>query len=91
SIPVQLIQHPQNQGKRSRLMTVSLGLFAAGVAGNLHDRAFLGGRVRDFIDVYIGEHHWPTFNVADSLLCIAVGLLLISNLFAGKTQSESQA
>jgi len=66
----------------SRLMTVSLGLFAGGISGNLWDRAFNNGRVRDFIDVYIGSHHWPTFNVADSILCIAVGLMLIGTLTA---------
>ena len=60
------------------LMTVALGLLAGGIAGNLYDRLFHDGTVRDFIDVYVGTHHWPTFNVADSLLCIAVGLLIIS-------------
>ena len=62
----------------SKLMTVSLGLFAGGITGNLYDRAFNGGQVRDFIDAYVGSHHWPTFNVADSVLCIAVGLMMIS-------------
>jgi signal peptidase II len=36
--------------------------------------------VRDFIDAYIGEHHWPTFNVADSLLCIGVGLIILTSI-----------
>lgn len=62
----------------SKLMTVSLGLFAGGITGNLYDRFFNGGLVRDFIDAYFGSHHWPTFNVADSVLCIAVGLMMIS-------------
>ena len=70
-------------GKRSRLVTVSLGLFAAGVAGNFYDRAFLGGKVRDFIDVYVGQHHWPTFNVADSFITIGVIILIIS-IWRGK-------
>jgi signal peptidase II len=56
-----------------------LGMFAAGIAGNLYDRFFNDGNVRDFIDVnlQINDYHWPTFNVADSLLCIAVGLYLL--------------
>ena len=69
---------------RSTMMTICLGLFAGGISGNLWDRVFNEGRVRDFIDVYVGNHHWPTFNVADSLLCIAVGLMLISTLFTGQ-------
>ncbi|NQV33210.1 MAG: signal peptidase II [Phycisphaeraceae bacterium] len=70
------------------LMTVVLGLFAGGIAGNLYDRLFNDGTVRDFIDVYIGSHHWPTFNVADSLLCIAVGVLLVSSFITDR-QSRS--
>jgi lipoprotein signal peptidase len=38
--------------------------------------------VRDFVDVvYWPGRHWPAFNVADSMLCAAVVLLLLSNLF----------
>ncbi len=65
-------------GNRQKLVNVALGLFAAGVCGNLYDRAFNGGLVRDFVDVYYRGHHWHTFNVADALLCIGVGLLIIS-------------
>jgi signal peptidase II len=66
-------------GTRQRLVHVALGLFAAGVCGNLYDRIFNDGWVRDFIDVTIWSgKHWPAFNVADSLLCIAVGLGVIS-------------
>ena len=71
-------------GAMQRLIHVALGLFAAGVCGNLYDRLFNNGSVRDFIDVYWGKYHWPTFNVADSLLCIGVGLLIISTFLTEK-------
>jgi len=71
-------------GGMHKLVHIALGLFAAGVCGNLYDRLFNGGVVRDFIDVYRGDYHWPTFNVADSLLCIGVGLLIISTFFTEK-------
>lgn len=68
-------------GARHRLAQAALGLFAAGVCGNLWDRLFNGGQVRDFIDVvYWPGRHWHTFNVADAMLCIAVGLLVITTL-----------
>ena len=70
---------------RQRLVHIALGLFTAGVCGNLYDRIFNDGLVRDFIDVYCGRYHWPAFNVADSLLCIGVGLLIISTFFTGKS------
>lgn len=69
---------------RQRSMHVALGLFAAGVCGNLYDRLFNHGLVRDFIDVvYWPGRHWPTFNVADSLLCMGVGVLILSTFLTG--------
>jgi len=66
-------------GAERKVVHVALGLFAAGVCGNLYDRIFNNGLVRDFIDVvYWPGRHWPAFNVADSLLCIGVGLMIIS-------------
>ncbi|MEI8345794.1 MAG: signal peptidase II, partial [Candidatus Omnitrophota bacterium] len=47
-------------------------LIAAGAAGNLLDRLFLG-RVVDFIDFRV----WPVFNVADSLICVGAALLCL--------------
>jgi len=69
-------------GMKQRITQVALALFAAGVCGNLWDRAFNDGLVRDFIDVvYWPGRHWPSFNVADSMLCVAVGLLVVATLF----------
>ena len=71
-------------GRQPFLVHVALGFFAAGVSGNLYDRIFNGGMVRDFIDVYYRDYHWPAFNIADSLLCIGIGLLIISTIFTEK-------
>ncbi len=54
----------------------SLALLLAGIAGNVTDRLRLGFVV-DFIDVQFGSWHYPTFNVADSAVCIGAGLLLL--------------
>ncbi len=71
---------------RQRIVQVSLGLFAAGVSGNLWDRLFNGGRVRDFIDVvYWPGRHWHTFNLADTMLCVAVGLLVVATFLTGSS------
>ena len=76
-------------GTGLKLVHVALGLFAAGVCGNLYDRLFNNGMVRDFIDiVYWPGKHWPAFNVADSLLCIGVGLMIISCFFTEKSHPE---
>ena len=66
---------------KQKLMIVALALFTAGICGNLYDRIFNEGRVRDFIDVvYFPGKHWPAFNIADSLLCVSVALMFISSL-----------
>lgn len=60
---------------------ISLGLLFGGALGNMWDRIFNDGRVIDFIEVDLGFwpcNPWPTFNVADVLLCVGVGLLIVS-------------
>ncbi len=78
-------------GIRRRIVHIALALFAAGVCGNLRDRLFNDGRVRDFIDVvYWPGRHWPTFNVADTMLCIGVGLLMLWT-FTAERSSQKRA
>jgi signal peptidase II len=53
-------------------------LLVSGVLGNLTDR-ILHGYVIDFLDVILPWYgHWPAFNVADSAICAAAALFLIS-------------
>lgn len=68
--------------------TILLGLMIGGIVGNLVDRIRFGW-VTDFLDFHIGVHHWPSFNVADSAICIAVGLYIITNLFEKKRGAGS--
>lgn len=66
-------------GSKEKMMYIAMAFFAAGISGNLYDRLFNNGLVRDFVDVGITDNlRWPAFNLADSLLCIAVGLMIIS-------------
>jgi signal peptidase II len=75
-------------GIHRRIMQLAMGCMLAGIIGNFYDRAFNNGLVRDFLDVYVGNSHWPTFNVADSMLCIGVTLLVIANLTTPQNSSE---
>ncbi len=76
-------------GIKERVVHITLGLLAAGVLGNLYDRLFNHGQVRDFIDVYYRKYHWPAFNIADSLLCIGVALLIFrSFLYPRQTKKR---
>ena len=72
-----------------KIMVVILALFLAGIVGNLYDRA-MTGLVRDFIDVHYREvYHWPAFNIADSMLCTAVGLMIIIQIRAAISEKRS--
>jgi signal peptidase II len=58
-------------------------LLVSGVLGNLTDR-ILHGYVIDFLDVVLPWYgHWPAFNVADSAICGAATLFLISGFVGG--------
>ncbi len=57
-----------------------LCLIFGGAVGNLIDRVRMG-KVVDFLDVYVGNWHWPAFNVADSAICIGVGVFVYHILF----------
>ena len=58
---------------------VSFVLLVAGIIGNVIDRVWLG-YVVDFLDFYCGTSHFPAFNVADSCICIGVGLYMLASL-----------
>jgi signal peptidase II len=59
-----------------RFFIWGLGLVLGGALGNLIDRLRFGFVV-DFLDFYVGEHHWPAFNVADiAITCGAFCVLL---------------
>ncbi len=66
-----------------RLAHISLAMIFSGAVGNLIDRIRLG-EVIDFLDVHWYRHHWPAFNVADSLICVGVILLAIDMMLEEK-------
>ena len=66
-----------------KLEAISLSLILGGAIGNVIDRISYG-YVVDFIDLYIGQNHWPVFNIADSAICIGA-ILLIADSFKSET------
>jgi signal peptidase II len=67
---------------------LGFSLIMTGALGNLIDRVRLG-EVIDFLDFYLGRHHWPAFNVADSLVCLGAGVLIWVVLTEGKGEDVS--
>ena len=70
---------------------IALALVCGGAVGNLVDRVRSGRGVVDFIDVWIGSFHWPTFNVADIAICVGVGLMAVDMLTAHRTSAAAAA
>ena len=67
--------------RRSAFVQFAFGLVASGAVGNIWDNIFFvdpdgahRGQVRDFLHFYWFE--FPTFNVADSCICVGAPLLL---------------
>jgi len=58
---------------------VCFGLLCGGIAGNLADR-LARGHVIDFLDFHFGAYTYPTFNLADSAICVGVVLYILSSL-----------
>ncbi|HHT9119508.1 MAG TPA: signal peptidase II [Candidatus Hypogeohydataceae bacterium YC41] len=75
--------------EKGRLSTdLALGCIFAGAVGNLVDRVVYD-YVRDFIDLHAGLRHWPTFNLADVLICVGVGLIAWNSLVAGHKEIKN--
>ena len=77
--------------KGQALLGVGLSLVLSGALGNLIDR-IIYGKVTDFIDFFYPSQneclifffylptntcHWPTFNIADILITIGAGILIL--------------
>ncbi|PMC38362.1 signal peptidase II [Bacillus sp. UMB0899] len=86
---VGLIYYIQKHTKQNVVMGVALGFMLGGAIGNFIDRLFRK-EVVDFINTYIFSYDFPIFNIADSALCIGVGLLFIHMLFfEGKKKEQA--
>jgi len=66
---------------RQHIYQIILGMLMAGVLGNLYDRARFG-YVRDMIHALPQWGVFPyIFNIADSLLCVGVTLMIVHSFF----------
>jgi signal peptidase II len=66
-------------------LNLALGLQMGGALGNLVDRIRYG-YVVDFFDLTV----WPVFNIADSAICVGVGLLAWNMLFPRQNVEQSE-
>jgi signal peptidase II len=84
------LKHTSLEQRGTRL---GLGLLLGGALANLGDRVFRGFVV-DFFDAYWAAYHWPTFNVADTAICVGAGLFVLFGMpegLAGEDKPEQAA
>ncbi len=62
---------------QQQLLFWGLALIAAGALGNFIDRVQYGYVIDFIVWKYTAEHRWPTFNVADALICVGVALMVV--------------
>jgi len=76
----------RNASRLDRPTAIGLSLILGGALGNVFDR-IVSGAVTDFLDFYIGDLHWPAFNIADSAIVIGA-LLLVGEIMFAKSPAE---
>ncbi|MFT5128176.1 MAG: signal peptidase II [Rhodothermales bacterium] len=75
---------------------IAASLLLGGIAGNMIDRGFRDGGVVDFLNFYFPMipsrwfNPWPTFNVADTAICVGVGLYVLSTYIRPEPQKEPE-
>jgi len=84
-----LIYYIKGETNKTKLEETAYGMLIAGVIGNMIDRIFLG-LVRDYLDFYILNYDFPIFNLADSLIVIAVFILIIEEVRGAHNEYNSK-
>ncbi len=86
AIVVALLVIMYRNAAEKKLNNIACALIAGGALGNLFDRAW-HGFVVDFIDFYIGDWHFATFNIADCGICIGAALIVLEGFINPSARS----
>lgn len=73
--------------KQDKAISIAFALILSGAVGNLIDRVMFG-YVIDFLDFYVGNKHWPAFNIADSAIFIGAAIMIF-DAFKGDSKKDS--
>ncbi len=88
-VSVVIISWLYKSPRSEKCLPVAFCFILGGALGNVYDR-LVHGYVIDFLDFYVGQWHWPAFNLADSAIFIGAALLIIDMLTSDKHKSESK-
>ena len=74
---------------KNTFYSLGFGFVIGGALGNLYDRIFCGGFVRDFL-YFDFWPNFPIFNFADTFLCIGAVMLVIFIIFMSGKKSDKK-
>ncbi len=72
-----------------KITNIAYALIIGGALGNLFDR-MVHGFVVDMFDFYVGNWHFPTFNFADTAICIGAALVVLEGFFVSSDKTAKQ-
>jgi signal peptidase II len=75
---------------QKKIANSAYALIIGGALGNLFDRMW-HGFVVDFVDFYIGNWHFATFNIADTAICVGAALVVLEGFIAPGTNNKAAA
>ena len=88
AISIILLVLMYRQSAQKYLSNIAYALIISGAVGNLTDR-LMHGFVIDYIDFYVGNWHYPTFNLADIAICIGAALVILEGFLPDKTKKQA--
>ncbi|NKI75315.1 lipoprotein signal peptidase [Dickeya sp. CFBP 2040] len=90
-IIVALLAMMHRSSASQKLNNIAYAMIIGGAIGNLADR-LVHGYVIDFLDFYVDNWHYPTFNLADSAIVVGALLIVLEGFLtpAQKKQAEGK-
>ncbi|MGM3160706.1 signal peptidase II [Dickeya undicola] len=88
-IIVALLAMMHRSSASHKLNNIAYSLIIGGAIGNLADR-LVHGYVIDFLDVYVGDWHYPTFNLADSAIVVGALLIVLEGFLASPQKKQAE-
>ena len=85
SVSALLVYWMAKTPKKDKMIAIAFALILSGALGNLIDRLMFG-YVIDFLDFYVGNKHWPAFNIADSAIFIGAALMILDAIKGDKKE-----
>lgn len=77
-------------GDRDKKMAVALALVIGGALGNLIDRVVFGYVIDFLLFHWKYEYQFPAFNIADSAICVGVGILMLDLVVSPDPEAKKE-